>query len=284
MIKALKNFLAYLCIPLSDSLYSKITYFLKHCRMPNLKNPVLFNDKLLYLKLTERNPLYHILVDKYEVRKFISKTVGSKYLIPLVGVFNSFDEINFKILPNKFALKVTNGSQNNLLCLDKEKLAWDDYKKDIDNWLKKDFYLRTREWPYKGLENRIIIEELLESEGGDLVDYKFWCFNGDPRFLQIDSDRFKRHKRDFYSIDFEKKLDYQITYPNSDKQINKPENYSEMLKIVRKLSSGLKFVRVDLYNVSGAIFFGEITFYPDNCNGPMGSIDTEEEIGMLLDL
>lgn len=267
---------------LPDNIFCSLTFLIKNKRLPNLHKPLYFNDKLLKLKLTDRIPIQHILVDKYAVRKHIKNVIGQEYLIPLIGVYKSFEEINFNKLPKKFVLKITNGSQNNFVCKDKHQLNWNKVSNLVKRWLNIDYYKRTREWPYKDVEAKILIEEHLTDPSGDLFDYKFWCFEGRPVILQIDKHRFSNHKRDFYDCKSFKKLDYFITYPQSDNLIDKPKNYLKMIDIAKKLSSDFKFLRVDLYNIEGKIFFGELTFFPGNCNEPIKPIEAEKELGDLI--
>lgn len=283
-MKRINNFLAIILSVLPDKLFSQITFLSKHKRLPDLKNKIYFNEKLLYLKLNDRNKSYQQIVDKYQVRDYIIKKIGKEYLIPLVGVYDAPKTIDYSTLPNKFVIKITNGSQNNIVCTNKEQLDWKRTVKKINRWLKKNYYKRTREWPYKGVKNKILIEQFISDRNGQLNDYKFWCFAGIPKFVQIDMDRFNNHKRDFYDIDFEKKLPFKITYPTSNSKFSKPRNYGEMLGIVETLAKDFKFVRVDLYNLDGKIYFGELTFYPGNCNEPITPIKFEKSIGELLKL
>lgn len=267
---------------LSDRQFCTLTFLLKHGRLPNLKKPIYFNDKLLLLKLTNRDPLLKKLADKYEVRSYIKEKIGEEYLVPLIGVYSDPKEVDFDALPNKFALKLTSGSQYNIICQDKQSLDWNQASNKISKWLKLDPYMRTREWQYKDLPSRFVIEEYIEDSKGNTYDYKFWCFNGEPKFVQVDIDRFGNHKRSMFDIDFNKQLDLKITYENIDKPIAKPENYNLMVEIAAKLSKGFPFVRVDLYNLDGKIYFGEMTFYPGNCNEKIIPLKYEKMLGDML--
>lgn len=267
---------------LPDKIFCSITFLIKNKRFPNLDKPVFFNDKLLKLKLTYRDPIQHVLVDKYAVREYIKEVIGQKYLIPLIGAFESFEEIDFFKLPNKFVLKINNGSQNNFVCNDKLRLNWSEVSSQVKKWLNIDYYKRTREWPYKGINTKILIEEYLVDPSGDLFDYKFWCFDGKPTLLQIDMGRFSNHRRDFYDCESFEKLDYIISYPQSDDLIERPKNFIKMIEIAKKLSANFKFLRVDLYNIDGEIYFGELTFFPGNCNEPIKPVKVEKELGALL--
>jgi len=281
-MKRINHFFAWLLSFLPDRAFTKLTFILKHRKFPNLKNPVLFNEKLLYLKLTDRDDLYKILVDKYMVREFIKNKIGDEYLIPLIGHYDNANEIPFEQLPDKFALKLTNGSQHNIICKDKNDIDWAKSKKIINKWLKYDFYKRTREWPYKDKKSKIVIEQYMVDSQGHLNDFKFWCFNGQPEFVEIDSERFYNHKRDFYNIEFNHKLPFYISHKHSESSFTKPINYEKMVEIVKILAKGLRYVRIDLYNIDGKIYFGEFTFYPGNCNEPIKPKLYEKTFGSLI--
>ncbi|MED2036681.1 ATP-grasp fold amidoligase family protein [Bacillus wiedmannii] len=266
-----------------DRQYCTLTFLLKNGRLPNLKNPIYFNDKLLSLKLNNRKPIMKKVVDKYEVRSYIEEKLGKEYLVPLIGVYSDPRAVDFDKLPNKFALKLASGSQYNIICQDKNELDWEESTNKLTKWLKLDPYMRTREWQYKDLPSRFVIEEYIEDSKGNTFDYKFWCFNGEPKFIQVDTDRFGEHQRSMFDIDFnDKNLDLKITYENIDKPVKKPENYDQMVKIAAKLSKGFPFVRVDLYNLDGKIYFGEMTFHPGNCNEKIQPIEYEKIIGDML--
>lgn len=269
---------------LSDEHYCKVTFLLKHGRLPNVQHPSLFNEKLLYLKLNTKLPIMKKLVDKYDVRAFIESCLGKEFLIPLIGVYNSPNEVDFEALPQKFVLKLTAGSQNNIICLDKNTIDWELTSRKIVAWLEKDSYMRTREWQYKDLLPRFVIEEYIEDSNGKTHDYKFWCFNGEPKFVQIDTDRFGTHKRSFFDLDSFKELDVEITYPKIDSEFHVPVNMSQMIEISRTLSKDFSFMRVDLYNIDGKIYFGEMTFYPGNCNERISPTSYEKVFGDMLNI
>lgn len=283
--KRIKALLSNILWFLPDEQYCKLTYLMKHKRLPNLTDPKYINDKLLYLKLNERDLKLKQMVDKYEVRNYVKAKVGEEYLVPLIGVYSDPKDVDFKKLPKKFALKPTSGAQQNLICKDKSKVDWETSKKKIDRWLKFDPYKRTREWPYKGLKSRFIIEEFLEDSNGNTFDYKFWCFNGVPKILQVDVGRFEDHKRNIYYADsFQQINDIRISHQKTEKNISKPTNYEKMIEVARKLSKDFIFVRVDLYNIDGKIYFGELTFYPGNCNERILPLKYEDVLGEMLEL
>lgn len=248
---------------LSDEQCSKLMYRIRFGRKLNLDNPQTYNEKLHWMKLRYRNPLYTKLADKYEVREYIAKTVGEEYLIPLLGVYDSFDDIDFDKLPNQFVIKCNHDSGGLVICRDKSKLDIDATRKKINKSLKRNFYDTSREWPYKNIKPRIIIEKYMVDESGyELKDYKFFCFGGKARVLFLTSDRGtdEETKFDFYDIDFNH-IDCKNGRPNSDKELKKPAKYEDMVRLAEKLSEGFPHARIDLYNINGRLYFGEITFF-----------------------
>src|SRR5690554_6695477 len=171
-------------------IYIKIQYKNYIGKNLNLRNPKTFNEKLQWLKLYDRNPLYTNLVDKYKVREFISQTIGEEYLIPLLGVWDKFDEIDFGELPNKFVLKPNHTSGDVFICKDKTKVNFDELRTKVNAWLEREYYWEHREWPYKNIKPRIFAEKYMVDESGvELKDYKFFCFNGEPKALYVATDR-----------------------------------------------------------------------------------------------
>src|SRR5699024_283837 len=266
---------------LPDSMYLKMFYYLKTNNKLNLKTPISFNEKLQWLKLHYRNPYYANLVDKYEVRKHVKRTIGEEYLIPLLGVYDTFEEIDFDKLPNQFVLKCTHDSGGLVICHDKSQLNIKRAKKKINKCLRRNYYYLGREWVYKDINPRIVCESLMVDESGvELKDYKFFCFSGEPKIIQVDFSRFTNHKRNFYNLEWDL-LDLSIKYPNDpNTKIIKPDKLEEMIKLASKLSSDYPHVRVDFYYIKGQIYFGEITFFhgsgyesfqPEKYNDLLGS-------------
>ncbi len=245
----------------SDKAYILITGYIKTRRIANLKNPKTFYDKMQYLKINNRFKEYSQYVDKYKVREFVSKEIGEEYLVPLLGVYSNFDEIDFDVLPEKFVLMTNHSCGRNFICRNKEKINKKKIKKNFTKWLKEDFYYRFREIQYKDIKPLIICEEYLQDESGSLLDYKFICSNGDPKYIQIDIDRYNGHKQKYYDIEW-KELNWSYGFDKYTGEIEKPKNLNEMIEIVKKLSSRFQFVRVDLYLVNNKIYFGELTFSP----------------------
>ena len=247
---------------------AEIRYCLEHQSMkytgyrPNLDNPKTFNEKLQWLKLYYRNPTMTICADKVAVRDYVADKVGAKYLIPVLGVYDNPDDIDFDKLPNKFVLKVNWGSGQNIIVHDKSKLDIADTKRKLAQWMKPEsnHYFAFFEWCYKDIKPKIIAEKYIEQLDGNLLDYKIFCNNGEPMFLFVAIDRGKDLRFNFYDLDFNK-LPFKQHYENSDKVIKKPEQFDEMLDIARKLSADFVHCRVDFYVLDNRLYFGELTFY-----------------------
>jgi hypothetical protein len=264
-----------------DRLYLKLLYYNNFGKKLNLNNPKTFNEKLQWLKLYDRNPLYTKLVDKYEVRKHIVGVISGEYLIPLVGAWDRFADIDFSKLPNQFVLKCTHDSGGLVICTDKSKLDIEAIRKKIDKCLKRNFYYIGREWPYKNVKPRIICEKYMVDESGvELKDYKIFCFSGEPKIIQVDYNRFVGHKRNLYDT----KWNYtpaSIQYPTDPKvKIKKPDRLETMLELARILAKDYPHVRVDFYSINNKIYFGELTYHhgsgfekfePESLGEQMGS-------------
>lgn len=228
----------------------------------NLNNPSTYNEKLQWLKLYNRNKEYTNLVDKFEVRKFVKDKIGEKYLIPLIGVWECVEEINFNELPRKFVLKCThNSGLGMIICRDKSNLKIKKVKNELKKGIKENYYLTRREWPYKNVRPRIIAEELIGDGSKSPLDYKFFVFNGKIDSVMVCVGREKGYP-DFYFYDMDwNRLMYQNIEKFDGEEPKKPDNFGEMISIVESLSKGYCHVRIDLYNINGKIYFGEITFY-----------------------
>ncbi len=230
---------------------------------PHWKNPKTFNEKLQWLKLYDRRPEYTTMVDKYAAKDYVSKIIGGKYIIPTLGVWDKPEEIDWESLPNRFVLKTTHGGGNTGVVICKDKTTFDRQKAidKLNDSLKQDIYRTLREWPYKNVPRRIIAEQFIESEDGDLPDYKFFCFDGLVKALFIGTERGSGDvKFDYYDADFNH-LDLVQFHPMSGKQLQKPVCFEEMKQVAAKLSKGIPQVRVDLYEVNGKVLFGEMTFF-----------------------
>lgn len=233
-------------------------------RKLNLENPQTFNEKLQWLKLNDHNPEYTKMVDKFEAKKYVAGIIGDEYIIPTLGVWDYFDDIDFNALPNQFVLKCTHDSGGVVICKDKSKLDMSKVKEKIISCLKRDYYLSSREWPYKNVKPRVIAEKYMADESGeDLIDYKLMCFNGEVKCSFVCSDRYSKDglKVTFYDREW-KMMPFERHYPREKDPINVPEGYDEMLGLAERLSFGIPFVRVDFYSIKGRLYFGELTFYP----------------------
>lgn len=247
-----------------DEIFLKFKYKLLMDKALDLNNPMTFNEKLQWLKLYDRRPEYSNMVDKYAVRKYIAEKVGEELLIPLLGKYNNYEEIDFNSLPNKFVLKPNHTSGDIFICKAKSEIDHDELKRTINKWLKREYFWDHREWPYKNIKPMIICEKFLVDESGtDLKDYKVMCFNGEPRCILVASDRYSSTglKIDFYDMNWNL-LPFKREKPRSNKQISKPKSLSRMIEIAKILSKNIPFVRVDFYEVNGHLYFGELTFYP----------------------
>ncbi|MBE6738411.1 MAG: hypothetical protein IKB72_05975 [Ruminococcus sp.] len=226
----------------------------------NLVNPQRYSEKLQWLKLFYRNDAMPICSDKYLVREYIEKKGYGHLLNNLLFVYDNGKDINPKELPERFAMKTNHGSSWNLICTDKSKVNWFWWKRIFNCWLKRNLYTFGREWNYQHIDRKIIVEEYLDHS--PLVDYKFMCFNGEPKYLQINHDINGKHFVDFLDINWEKKDFTYTNYEKSDILVEKPEQFEEMKKIARDLAQDFPYVRVDFYNFDGRIIFGELTFFP----------------------
>lgn len=204
------------------------------------------------------------MVDKYEAKKYVASIIGEEYIIPTIGIYNSFDEIDFKKLPNKFVIKCTHDSGGLVVCKDKNKLDKNNAKKKIEKSLKTNYYYCGREWPYKNVKPRIIIEKYMcTKEQKELIDYKFFCFNGNPKIILVCSERFSSNNMcETWFDDKWNFLDIIESSHRVDKTIKKPINLSKMMEFSKKLSKDIPFVRVDFYEINGKTYFGELTFFP----------------------
>lgn len=268
-----------------DELYLKILY--KHImgEKLDLEHPKTLNEKLQWLKIHDKKPEYTKMVDKYEGKLYIEEKIGKEYVIPTLGVWNSFDEIDFDKLPDQFVLKCTHDSGGVVICKDKSKLDIEKAKKTINRCMKRRYYYNSREWPYKDVKPRIIAEQFMVDETGwDLKDYKIFCFNGKPIYVEVDYNRSVKHMLNAYDLNWNF-LDFCDKSPNNrDADIPKPQRLDDMLKIAEKLSEGHIFLRVDMYSIYDKIYCGELTFYPGSGFIQFNPRKTDIELGKRLKL
>lgn len=270
---------------LPDKIYIQLYYFAYFKKFINFKNPRTYNEKLNWLKLNDRNPKYIKLVDKYEVKKCVAEIIGNEYIIPTLGIWENFDEIDFDKLPNQFVLKCTHDSEGIVIVKDKSKLDAKEARQKIESALKCNFFYIGREWPYKNIKPRIIAEEYMEDNTyKELKDYKFFCFNGIVKAMFIASDRgVDKTKFDYYDTEFNH-LDLIQHYPNSKNKIEKPINFEKMKELAQVLSKEFPHVRVDFYEVNGKVYFGELTFYHFSGFQPFKPSKWDEKFGEWLTL
>ncbi len=278
----------------NDETYLKILFFLRMHKMLNLENPQAFSEKLQWLKLHDRKPEYTKLVDKYAVKEYVANIIGEEYVIPTIGVWDKPEDIDWDNLPNKFVLKTTHGggSVGVVICKDKKDFDRNEAIKKLNKSLKQDIYIELREWPYKNVKKRIIAESFLGDTNIQtqyLTDYKFFCFNREPKFCQVIKDREIKETIDFFDmkwqhLPFNGLHSHGHIYEKSAEVPKRPEFFDEMKEIVYKLSKGLCFSRIDLYDVNGKIYFGEITLYPASGMGYFKPKKYNQVLGNMINL
>lgn len=252
---------------LSDEKFLKLRWWVTFGTHLDLNNPRTFNEKLQWLKLNDRKDVYSTMVDKVAVKKYVSSIIGDKYIIPTLGVWDDPASIDFNLLPNKFVLKCNHNSGLGMcICKDKSVLNEEKIRKDLRKGLKKNYYIWSREWPYKNVHPQILAETYLVDESGiELKDYKVLCFNGEPKLIELHSGRFTEHQtQDFYDTHWNKTSISQAcinSFQTSSTAAPKPVTLEEMLELSRTLSKGMRHVRVDWYSIGDKLYFGEITFF-----------------------
>lgn len=245
---------------------------------PNIKSPRSFNEKILYRKLFERDSRIPELVDKIAVREYVTKKIGKRYLVPLIGTYGSAKTIDFNMLPDKCVLKTNFMSGGNIF-LDNNKLNDNEVLSKLEYWMKSPFRHKELVWFVQKINRKILAEEMLYDASTNSLpyDYKFFMFKGVELFIQVDMDRFKDHKRNFYDANWNR-VDFTLRY-NSGPDVKKPENFDEMLSVARKLSEDFAFVRVDLYTIGSRIYFGELTFTPEDGSSPFTPVSYDYLLG-----
>lgn len=249
---------------LPDKIYLKLLYKRLIKKKLDLNNPKTFNEKLQWLKLYNRKDEYTMMVDKFKVRQYIKEKLGEEYLIPLLGVWDSADEIDFNILPDKFVLKCNHNSGLGMcICKDKSKLDIEKVKKELKKGLKQNYYKTSREWPYKNVERKIIAEQYMVDESGvELKDYKIFCFNGKAEYVEVDFNRHIEHKLNPYDFDWNPLNFCDSSKNDYSADIKKPKRLDEMRALAEQLSQGIPLLRVDFYSIDDKLYIGELTFYP----------------------
>lgn len=251
---------------LPDNIYLRIMFPLKIGYKLNLKSPKTFSEKIQWLKLYDRQPKYTMMVDKYEVKKYVADVIGKEYVIPTLGVWNKPEDIEWDCLPDQFVLKTTHGggSEGVVICLDKNNFDKQRAIAKLNVSMGQDIYKYSKEWPYKNVQRRVLAETYIKPIPGlnDLPDYKFFCFNGQVKALFVGTDRQKvgaEVKFDFFDADFNH-LPFKQGHENAEITPIRPKNFELMKQLASKLSEGIPQVRVDLYDLGDRVLFGELTF------------------------
>ena len=269
-----------------DKAFLEIAYRLAMKKKLNLQDPQTFNEKLQWLKLHDRKPIYTTMVYKYEANQYVAERICKEYVIPTYGVWDTFDEIDFDTLPDQFVLKCTHDCGGLVICKDKSKFDIQAARDKMNKHLRRNYYFSRREWPYKDVKPRIIAEKYMQdSETNELRDYKFFCFSGEVKFLKIDFNRFTYHQANYYTPDGQILPFGETVYPpDFTKEISMPRSLEKMVEFAEILSQGKAFLRVDFYEVDGKIYFGELTFYPNSGLGTFTSEEWDQVLGEWLHL
>lgn len=252
---------------ISDEEFLRRKYRFSMGKELDLKEPKTYTEKLQWLKLYDRRPIYTEMVDKYQAKQFVAERIGQEYVIPTLGVWESAEEINFDALPEQFVIKCTHDSGSLVICRDKERFDAEAARKKLGKSLKRDYYQVHREWPYKNVKKQIIAEVYLEDRAdGELRDYKFFSFNGVPRILYITQGRGggESTSADFFDMDGNH-LPFTIDHDMAELPPHLPQNFQLMQRLAARLSDGVPQLRVDFYEVNGKVYFGEMTFF--HCSG-----------------
>ena len=275
----------YLAPVLPDEFFTKVRFKLTMGYWMDFNNPQTYNEKLQWLKLNDIHPEFTKLVDKIDAKEYIAKKVGKQYIIPTIATWNSVDEINWDTLPNQFVIKSTNDSGGVVVCKDKSRLNIQQAKKKLKKLGKRDYSQISKEYPYKAVPHRFIAEEYMEDESGfELKDYKIFCFDGKAKFLFVATGRQSNDIRfDFFDIEYNH-LPVINGHPNADSIPSKPVNFDKMIDLAEQISNGMRHVRVDLYNINGKIYFGELTFFHWSGIVPFEPFEWDVKFGEFLKL
>lgn len=270
---------------LSDETYCRLMYRRAIGRPLNLQDPQTYNEKVQWLKLNYRLPIFTTMVDKYAAKDYIRKIVGDEVIIPTIALWESETEIDPALLPDKFVMKCTHDSHTVFVCKDKSTFDFKGAKKIIRKALKKNFYYVGREWPYKNVTPRIIVEEYIEDNANPfLLDYKFYMFDGQFKMLSV-TERNERHQVfiDYYDQN-KNRIDMTWGYPNTEMPRNLPDSMPYMLELAKKLSKNIPFIRVDMYEVNGNVYIGELTFYDGAGFDEIKPVEWDRMMGEWLDI
>jgi hypothetical protein len=270
---------------LDDTSFTRIQFLYKFRRLPRLNNPITFNEKLQWLKLNYRDPLITKCANKSTVREYVCNQYSDDILIPQIAEFSSGSDFKLSEMPKQFVIKAAHASGWNYICKDKHEADEASIRGLIDTWVISDFSIMGREAMYRGSKRVVVCENFLTGGNGVVPrDYKFFCFHGEPRFVQVDYDRFSGHSRTLYNMDWMKlPCEYEYHF-GPDESGHPPELFNQMIDIARRLSTPFPFVRVDLYDSEGKVWFGEMTFCPEKACGRFNPPTYDEQFGKWLDL
>lgn len=282
---------------LPDSIFLRLRFYMENGHRLDLSSPRTFQEKLQWLKLHRRRPEFTTMVDKYAVKDLVASKIGRQYVIPTLGVWERADDIDFDSLPDRFVLKTTHsgGNLGVLVCQDKATFDRTSARARLEKSLKNSIYKECREWPYKDVSRRIIAEEFISEPGKpDLTDYKIFCFNGHPRYIQVIQDRNSHESVDFFDTSWNhqdfcglnhvvKPVEESTLYPSA-KPIERPSGLEKMLELAAVLAAGTEFVRVDFYNAGDRVYFGELTFFPNSGYGTFTPSEWNERFGDMIEL
>ena len=290
MAAIIQNFFGWL----PDKTYLQLLYRFKMSHKLDLNHPKTFTEKIQWLKLYNRKPEYTLMVDKYAVKKYVADIIGEKYIIPTLGVWDKPEDTDWDALPNEFVLKTTHGGGSGGVVICKDKKTFDRNKAilTLRDSMNSDIYRSLREWPYKDVKKRVLAEkymvpkDMVNNPIYELSDYKFFCFNGEPKYCQVIRDRHNKESIDFYDMNW-RHQEFVGLNPVASNGINpvpQPLLLDDMICICHKLSKNMKFVRIDMYVIDNRIYFGEITFYPASGMGLFNPDKWNEELGNLISL
>ncbi len=268
---------------LPDKQYISLKYYFKTGERIDWDKPETFNEKLQWLKLHDRNPKYTSIVDKIEAKKYALSKINESHIVPTIAIWDNIDDINWEVLPERFVIKTNHDSGGVVICDDKKNLDIEQAKKKLKQHLNSNYYLYGREWPYKNVRRKIFAEEFLSSDSTTGInDYKVFVFNGKPRIIQVDFDRFLDHKRNIYDTNWNY-VECELEYPTHPEiSIDKPHNLTKMLEMASELAADIPFARVDFYEVDKHLYFGEITLYPGSGFEVFKPYEWNKEIGTWL--
>lgn len=274
---------------LPDKLFLKLKYRKLTGKKLNIKNPLRFTEKIQWLKLYDRNSIYTIIVDKMEVKDYVKNIIGEEYIIPTIACWENPNDLDIHKLNTTFVVKTTMGGGNCgvIVCNKQTGLNIDEIRNLLSKNLNYSIYKNFREWPYKNVKPRIIAEEYIEMPGKEsLTDFKIFCFNGVPKYIQVIQDRNEHETIDFFDTEWNHQpfVGLNPNCKNADMPVPKPKNLEKMIEIAEKLSKDIPFVRVDLYNIDGKIYFGEMTFYPGSGFGRFSPDEWDFKLGEMLTL